>query len=460
LVVALGPFDTALSVSGAAPNELRVIGPDQELSPGSKTVSPIAELQTLATVTANPGERFVLAARRFTYTLRVNGGGPLVSCVPASGPVEVYSAIVAAPVADNCKGIANTITGTNDDDVIVGTDGDDVINVGAGNDRVFGLDGDDRICGSHGDDELMGGGGADRVYGEGGRDTLLGGAGDDVVHGGGQADACQSGVPSACESSLVPHPKRVRVSCRIWSSRNPPVYLDVSFDVGARIATSRPTQAGSNFVVDTSFESNLFAFPGSDPGPSSILVVGTGVAPINLQATGTAQTGTDSDPIVEMQVAVNPTGAVGASASFAMANLGYQLTLPNGSSTFANCTEVPPPPSPIWTSPILGPSTTCKGLVPNLEGSPNDDIIVGTASDDVIQAGAGDDIVLGMGGNDRICGSHGDDLLLGGSGEDHLYGEGGNDSVRGGANYDWVHGGGNVDVCASGFPTSCETFVS
>ncbi len=455
-VVTLGNFDLSLAATGAVPSDLRVVGPEQVLPTGATTVNPIAELQTTVEVAASPGERLVLAARRFSYTLRINGGGPLVSCTPIGGPIELYSAIVLAPVADNCKGMANTITGTNHDDVIVGTAGDDVVNVGAGNDRVFGLDGNDVICGSHGADEIMGGGGNDRLYGEGGRDTLLGGAGADVVHGGGQIDACQSGALTACESSVVAHPTRIRMTCRAWLSRNPPLYQDFFLDVGVRVATSARPEVGRRLALDTSIESQLFSISGIDPGSVSAHLVGTGADPLSIFATGDAESDVLSQPIAEAQVDSGPSGAAGTAFGYNLLNLNYTLSLPGGGSTGAGCSPVTPPATVLHDL-ASSSTTTCKGLAPTIVGTAHDDVIIGTAGADVVQAGSGDDVVFGLGGDDRICGSHGDDVVLGGSGEDHLYGEGGNDSVLGGANYDWVHGGGNVDRCASGLPVSCET---
>jgi Ca2+-binding RTX toxin-like protein len=46
------------------------------------------------------------------------------------------------------------------------------------------------------------------------------------------------------------------------------------------------------------------------------------------------------------------------------------------------------------------------------EGSPNDDVIIGTD---------GHDVILGNGGDDIICGGKGDDYILGDEGDDHIY---------------------------------------
>ena len=93
-----------------------------------------------------------------------------------------------------CAGLAPTVVGTQDDDVLVGTAGPDVIAGLGGQDQIDGREGDDVICGDTGADTLLGGTGNDRLYGgdnglvpefeEGpspGRDEITPGPGDDLV---------------------------------------------------------------------------------------------------------------------------------------------------------------------------------------------------------------------------------------------------------------------------------------
>jgi hypothetical protein len=101
------------------------------------------------------------------------------------------------------RGTSNseTLTGTEDDDVIFGGPGNDVLIGLGGNDHLFGgrgndglrgdsgndhLDGgkgNDFIVGGSGNDRADGGAGNDRIYGEGGNDLLLGGLGNDMLDG-------------------------------------------------------------------------------------------------------------------------------------------------------------------------------------------------------------------------------------------------------------------------------------
>ncbi|MFN2589020.1 MAG: hypothetical protein ABR613_13005 [Actinomycetota bacterium] len=76
-----------------------------------------------------------------------------------------------------------TCDGTGDDEVD-GRAGDDVVSCGAGNDELRGQKGSDRLVSTRGRDVLYGGAGADRLRGGGGNDSLFGGPGRDLLSGG------------------------------------------------------------------------------------------------------------------------------------------------------------------------------------------------------------------------------------------------------------------------------------
>ena len=92
---------------------------------------------------------------------------------------------------------ADTINGTNGDDVVLalgGSDfidtgpGDDLVCAGDGNDRVFTRAGVDRVFGEGGADRIFGGAARDFLFGQQGFDRLFGGAGGDRAVGGAQLD--------------------------------------------------------------------------------------------------------------------------------------------------------------------------------------------------------------------------------------------------------------------------------
>jgi Ca2+-binding RTX toxin-like protein len=72
----------------------------------------------------------------------------------------------ASAQAVTCFGVAATIVGTNNDDVLVGTPGRDVIVGLGGNDTIQGLGGNDLICGGDGSDDIDGGDGNDSIHGD------------------------------------------------------------------------------------------------------------------------------------------------------------------------------------------------------------------------------------------------------------------------------------------------------
>lgn len=99
-----------------------------------------------------------------------------------------------AKADETCHGLAATIVGTGDDDVLIGTSGDDVIWAGAGDDMVDGGGGNDTICLGPGRDVGDGSAGDDTVLGQGGRDLIHGGDGDDLLKGGGRSDRLHGGL--------------------------------------------------------------------------------------------------------------------------------------------------------------------------------------------------------------------------------------------------------------------------
>ena len=87
-------------------------------------------------------------------------------------------------VIPTCNGLAPTIVGTAQNNVINGTGGRDVIQALGGADTVNGLGGDDVICGHDGPDLVYGGDGNDWIDGGASADDLNGGNGNDFLDGG------------------------------------------------------------------------------------------------------------------------------------------------------------------------------------------------------------------------------------------------------------------------------------
>lgn len=132
------------------------------------------------------------------------GDGAATGTVTGFSPfVLIDGAEVPPPPGPACLGLAPTIVGTDDDDLLVGTPGRDVIVAGAGDDEIRAGDGDDVVCAGDGDDEvhgdggddvLLAGDGQDELYGGDGRDELAGEAGPDELYGEDGADRLEGGA--------------------------------------------------------------------------------------------------------------------------------------------------------------------------------------------------------------------------------------------------------------------------
>ncbi|MDN6870642.1 calcium-binding protein [Aeromonas caviae] len=80
------------------------------------------------------------------------------------------------------------------------------------------------------------------------------------------------------------------------------------------------------------------------------------------------------------------------------------------------------------------------------EGTPADDILIGTIANDIISGAAGDDTLYGGGGGDTMSGGTGNDTLIGEDGADTLDGGTGNDGLYGGDGADTLDGGAGNDT--------------
>lgn len=67
-----------------------------------------------------------------------------------------------------------------------------------------------------------------------------------------------------------------------------------------------------------------------------------------------------------------------------------------------------------------------------IEGTPQDDTLIGTAIQDTILGRGGDDTISGLGQSDTLLGQFGNDTIDGGPGQDILRGNDGDDDLTGG----------------------------
>ncbi|MGQ4646274.1 calcium-binding protein [Lyngbya aestuarii] len=109
------------------------------------------------------------------------------------------------------------------------------------------------------------------------------------------------------------------------------------------------------------------------------------------------------------------------------------------------------PPFPFPWSETVESETTRNTIFPlQLQGSDDNDSLVGGSSNDSLSGGGGDDSLVGGRGNDFLSGGRGNDSLSGDSGNDSLTGDNGNDFLSGGNSNDSLVGGNDNDYLFGG----------
>jgi Ca2+-binding RTX toxin-like protein len=112
----------------------------------------------------------------------------------------------------------------------------------------------------------------------------------------------------------------------------------------------------------------------------------------------------------------------------------------------------------------VGGTVTGEGMdtftgVEVINGSPNDDVLIGTAGKNEINGQNGNDTISGLGGDDKlhgdgdndiVSGNNGDDLAFGDDGDDQVNGNDGNDALGGDAGDDVIKGGDGADNLSGG----------
>ncbi|MEG4115375.1 MULTISPECIES: Calx-beta domain-containing protein [unclassified Microcoleus] len=85
-----------------------------------------------------------------------------------------------------------------------------------------------------------------------------------------------------------------------------------------------------------------------------------------------------------------------------------------------------------------------------LEGTPNNDVLIGFPGSNSLSGKQGDDSLFGAEGDDQIFGNQGNDYILGNQAKDTLYGGKDSDKVQGDENEDWVFGDNGNDTLEGG----------
>jgi len=389
-------------------------------------------------------------------------------------PLSVVPTAQAAPVV--CGGLKATIVGNATNNTLTGTNQRDVIVAGPGNDRIRGLGGNDVICGGEGSDAIQGGPGDDRLFGEldllridaFGRvvkkgDTISGGEGDDVIDLGYDVRPATEGTRTLLDGvSYVDAPAPVVVD--LQSAATVPIAADgndtVTFGGGMRIFGS----ALNDTIKGTNSDDAIFARGGDDTifgrGGDDTLLADTGGVIGNDRLYGDA-----GDDVLSGTVGID--SFVGGSGEDILASTSESHQTFRGGAGIDTVSFPIPVESGFVakgyggqdklrllpnSNPSLKPTlridqqkgkTTIRGLVPvTLEGSINgfSDIVLPARTATVFKGSNESEIITahpdyrvqiyGRGGADVMTGSDEPDRLDGGSGFDIARGRGGNDTCK------------------------------
>nr|MDA8124879.1 hypothetical protein [Deltaproteobacteria bacterium] len=249
--------------------------------------------------------------------------------------------------------------------VLQGTSGDDVITGYATADILLGLEGNDRLYGREGNDLIDGGSGDDSIYGESGSNTLSGGDGNDALHGGQEDDALDGG---SGDDSLYGSDGSDALS---GGSGNDMLYGDAGNDTYLFGRGS-----GQDTISDWD----------STPGNLDTILLSSDINPIDVVLRR------NNDDLLLTISGASDTVKVVDWFKNEIGNTQVERI------QFADGT--------IWGADYI------KQAV--VQGTPENDYLVGYSTVDVLDGGAGNDILIGKAGNDTyIFGrSYGQDTII------------------------------------------------
>ena len=411
-----------------------------------------------------------------------------------------------------------SINGTAGDDSLVGTPGNDTINGLGGNDTIQAGEGADSVSGGSGNDSMFAG--MDSNLGDGAADTLDGGLGDDVYRnvssfdgdvivgdaggvdtvyavgswtlGGGLENlrfddffgAFWDGTGNELDNTIVSASAGGNLyglggndllvlahlegfgtahggegNDTLQANRSSELFGDAGDDtlIAWFLGTAMTGGAGNDTFVFENADGGGTGHRIEDfaSGQDKVRLDGSG----NMSALGASGSFAAGDPRfhtgaaahdVDDRVIYNPaTGelfydADGSGSGGAM----HIATLQAGANVVATDIEVANS-----TAPVGGQA---------INGTANNDTLVGGAGNDTINGNAGADLIQGLGGDDSLIGSAGWDTLQGGDGNDVLNGGQWSDTLTGGAGADsfvWAESGNNVRDTVTDFVTGTDELM-
>ena len=293
----------------------------------------------------------------------------------------------------------DTLTGTQDEDIIDGGAGDDNITGSSGNDLIMGGDDNDTLYAQDGDDVVDGGDGNDLIIGGSGEgdDQYIGGEGNDTV----SYESTTEGVVVNLEEGTATDAEGVD-------------YIDNDTLSGIENVTGG---SGSDVITGGDDANILIGGEGDD------ILTGGGGNDILDGGNGGSDTAVFSGNYDDYEITTNQDGSLTIT----------DLVGSDGTDTVSNMET-------IQFADRTFTVTEDNGLIHEIDGTNRNETIQGTNANDAIDGSGGHDNIYGDSGNDIIEGGTGNDNMYGGSGDDtFVVNEGdGNDDFFGGDGTDRV----------------------
>jgi Ca2+-binding RTX toxin-like protein len=304
-------------------------------------------------------------------------------------------------------GYAETLSGTDQDDLIMGFGGDDFLGGGYGNDTLEGGEGNDTLYGDMGDDTFIGFDGLDSINGADGFDTL-------------QLGATSSDLNNAADYQLA----------------------------GIELITAELATAGINLNLSRQFEG--FSIIGS--GYADTTIGGQSANSISGGAgddflgggygNDTLEGGEGNDTLYgdmgdDTFLGFDGLDSINGADGFDTLRLGATSSDLNNAadSQLAGIERI-----------IVATAGINLNLSRQFEGFS----IIGGGYADTIIGGQSANSISGGAGNDFLGGGYGDDTLEGGAGNDSIFGGGGSDTFIGFDGLDSIDGGDRFDALRLG----------
>ena len=402
---------------------------------------------------------------RFSTTLNDDGSGTaqLLDAAGATLQTDTYTGIenvtgdsvIGSAVNDESVSqliVGSSLTGNSSANTLSGTDANDILNGGAGDDVLRGLGGNDTLNGGGDNDTLYGGSGIDTLNGDAGNDTLMGGSGADVINGGDGNDILygygNASYIAAYDIPLVILSETDGNDTLNGGLGNDHFYGGAGSDtfVGGDLL-----DAFGSYALSTDIN-NLSSFVGNFARYDDI-EGGNGTIDFSTPANSSGQALGDTYD-------ANMNGAIGfQGATTFIGRTTSDVFIGNSSNdVFKGSSGADVFDGKGGGSDTADYSADINNLTVNLSTNANTggfaagdklyniEVVLGGTGANNFTAGAASTTLTGNVSNDTLTGGSGDDTLKGNAGNDMLNGGGGNDMLYAGSGQDTLIGGSGNDT--------------